>query len=669
MPVVPFLLPAVHLRQTEKLVKYQDEIVEFNGQYDHKEMDHDNDSLIDEIEFTCGINSSYEDNYTLRGYILSEDRIDVKTINQRIHLGKGQNNVSFKIQGQKIYRQKIDGNLSIDFLQIYKDQEKLASMSKPYNTSEYHYTDFERPNAYFTGQFNSKPADKNKKGLYENLSFKFEVDSKISNNYIDIKADLHLENDTFITTLSRTSTIDSGKNWITLKLSGETISSSRYQGKYVLKNPVLSNATKDLDLLRKNYTTTEYDYHDFVIPETELLSMDEKGIDSDGNGYYDDLRVKATLNIHQEDDYTIKSELSTLFGSTVQTLTFTQQLGMRRQTVNLNFDGKELYRLGGRNRTFEVSFELERETEKVIERENALTTRLYNYTDFERPDVLCEGITSEEPVDKDDDGRYDELVFTVQLDVNSNGEYQIHSDLYNPGVYQKIATTSTEVTLSEGSETVELVFDGTKIFRSRIDGKYVLQSVSIYKKGNLTSSKTVDHQTSSYSWKDFQPLDAYIVNCTADPIDRDQDGVYGDLQAEITVDVSEGGNYTLSVSLYSEGGYYLTEKTLSKELSEGTHKLQVNLSGKLIKIKQKDGPYVLEEVTLKSDGKTIDSLENAYTTESYGYDDFEEKEHPTSEEESQKSDLPNWLPTLILLIAVMVLSGSVIYYYRQRTEA
>ncbi len=80
------------------------------------------------------------------------------------------------------------------------------------------------------------------------------------------------------------------------------------------------------------------------------------------------------------------------------------------------------------------------------------------------------------PEDADNYGRQEYLVAEVEVDVTSAGDFLLSGILLGPGD-EEMASTVRPVTLSLGTHTVPVRFEGDLIYRSGVDGPYTLTQV------------------------------------------------------------------------------------------------------------------------------------------------------------------------------------------------
>lgn len=640
----------------------------FTGEIHHQEIYENNDPSLDieSIRFFAAVDCINEGDYSIYSHIVSEGVL-IKTVYEEIYLEQGSNNISFDLEGVIPYREKISSYITIEHIGLYDGSRLIDKMDSPYETQEYHYTDFARPDVYFTGNFRSDPTDPDERGYYEYLTFEMEMTSRITSSSMRITTGVYGEDEVRIATLSEYQPINQGTNWLPLRLDGTLISDLEYQGGFVIVGMSVEDGTGVYDRWKEPYTTRSYHYSDFAIPETRLMSITDQGLDTDGSGYFNHLRITAEVNMNEGGPYTIESTLRSRFGRTIDTVRLEKDLDERIQTVNVDFDGHKIYRFGGTDTSYRVDLEITPSDEQIpVIREENIRTDNYDHTQFERPVVQISGVVSDVAKDTDGDGYYNELAFTLELEVRESGSYVIHSTLLDSQGYREVTSNTKETTLASGTQQTVITFPGQDIFRSRLDG-YVLGYMTVFKDGELVNEINLAHTTSvGYSWKEFQPLPAYVADCTAYMAPPTTEGEYGVLRVEVTVNVTEDRSetYQIQALVYTVDGYYIREESVSQALQKGSNNISVDIPGNIFNMKQRDGPYVVRRVRVIQGENIIDELNDVYTTEAYSYRDFMDIELKPEDEPEKSSSYGHLLPYILSIISISVAAVILVYYWK-----
>jgi PKD repeat protein len=166
-------------------------------------------------------------------------------------------------------------------------------------------------------------------------------------------------------------------------------------------------------------------------------------------------------------------------------------------------------------------------------------------------------------VDLDGDGRYDQLVFEIQVKALQAGDYWIRGVLggdYQVPVGGSSIESRGQVHLSEGLHTVQLPFDGMDIYMSKADGPYILEALWMTDVENPGNSDFMErelayaeqgYQTAAYRYSDFGQVGATLSG-VYNPyvVDSDGNGLADALVVDTGLNVEAPGSYTVQGVLY-----------------------------------------------------------------------------------------------------------------------
>ena len=362
---------------------------------------------------------------------------------------------------------------------------------------------------------------------------------------------------------------------------------------------------------------------DYAPVHAELIgNYSDMGVDVDGDSFYDHLRVRAEINVTAGGVFHVFARLQDPALNEITWLNQEFILNPGLQAIKLDFDGLAIREYGA-NGPYIVDIELmDQEGMDVDQQQGTYTTAAYSYNDFEQRDASFSGAYSETVSDTGGGSGFDILRIVVGVEVTTAKDYLIEGGLYD-SEGKAIEIASAAVSLSAGSQTVALDFNGPAIFRNRLNGPYYLKYLS------LSGSPQVDfikdaYTTGAYSYSDFEKADAVLSGSYSDHgSDTDSDGQYNSLTVDVQLDVTAADSYTLTGWLYSSDGQIIMASG-SAALAVGMQSLPLNFEGTSIYLHGVDGPYFLKYVTLHNQaGELMDTLNDAYTTVSYSYTEFE----------------------------------------------
>ncbi len=291
-----------------------------------------------------------------------------------------------------------------------------------------------------------------------------------------------------------------GSNTVQFAFEGLDISSARVDGSYVLKylsitdvdNPTPEDfANQSLGYWRSVYTTAAYRAYDFQNWGAALSGVvSEQGIDSDGDGRYEGLTLNVGLDIFKPGTYTVQGGLYdaqgqfigwadwTGTGSTA-VLNFMALKGTvgpyTLGEVNLiNAEGVIIDSMAGAYTTQQVT-QAEIKTHIVDQAEPIHVGEV-------GAEAILPGTYSDAGVDTDGDGKYDQLVITVNIQVEpveAGQAFRLEGWLVDEhGSLISWAITDPQV-LSDGVHALSLAFDGRIINEHGVDGPYTLVALKI----------------------------------------------------------------------------------------------------------------------------------------------------------------------------------------------
>ena len=195
------------------------------------------------------------------------------------------------------------------------------------------------------------------------------------------------------------------------------------------------------------------------------------------------------------------------------------------------------------------------------------------------PAVLTDNY-SDYGIDTDGDGYYDYLAIDVGVNIRKAGDYRISGSLYNSSGWY-IDSTTNYTTLNAGNQTVQLRFNGARIWQSRTNGTFDLRYLGLY---NASDWSQLDYRyyaytTKSYNYTDFKPPAEFGTVFIDYGLDTNGNGLYDYLVVEKQINVATAGNYELDGYLVNNSGYWVDSDYNYTYLSAGIHNLTLKFSG------------------------------------------------------------------------------------------
>lgn len=251
----------------------------------------------------------------------------------------------------------------------------------------------------------------------------------------------------------------------------------------------------------------------------------ETPVDTNANGLYDMLNLSAQLNVITGGHFEISATLvdsnderiaSGFFSTRLSGL---DPLAAGLQTIILSFDGNTI-RQHGVDGPYQLTNLIIRDVSdgsfEVDTANNVYTTAAYQANQFEAPLISLAG-GSEEVIDTNANGLYDQLSILVNVNVVRTGTYNWSGRL--------VDQRGAEIGWTQGAGTLNnqtpmaFTFAGQLIGAHGQDGPYVLRDVSIYQTsgGNATALFEEAYVTEPYSYLDFEGGTAAALICNDTP--------------------------------------------------------------------------------------------------------------------------------------------------------
>lgn len=239
------------------------------------------------------------------------------------------------------------------------------------------------------------------------------------------------------------------------------------------------------------------------------------------------------------------------------------------------------------------------------------------------PATTLTGNFTDTPVDKDGNGQPDALQVGAEVTFGEEGEYLLEGSLHDSSGHL-MATARTVATKTVGNGQLTLTFDGLTIYHHGQNGPYTVKLALIGPNNIQVAATDNPYTTAAYALGAFGIPQAAIGNTySASTVDNNGDGLYEELRINVLLNVSTPSTYTLSANLRGTDGDYITSASTSRPLATGAQTVSLVFKGPKLREQQINGPYILDRLTLAStDGQTLDSKRDIFTTSAYEYTTF-----------------------------------------------
>ncbi len=214
--------------------------------------------------------------------------------------------------------------------------------------------------------------------------------------------------------------------------------------------------------------------------------------------------------------------------------------------------------------------------------------------------------------DLNNNGRFDQLVLKVPVQITASGTYRLAATLQDSS--GNILETSNSFALTPAATDMELVFDGATLFAHGVNGPYQMTSVRMAEELNQVilplTETTSAHNTAAYPFTQFEGAGMALTGAnSAVGVDTNANGKFDTLRADIGVNVPTAGSYQWSARLRDQTGREITLANNSGNLPVGVSSIRLSFSGSAIGSNGIDGPFTITDLLLFSNAETLSAAD------------------------------------------------------------
>jgi len=234
-------------------------------------------------------------------------------------------------------------------------------------------------------------------------------------------------------------------------------------------------------------------------------TIGDSGIDDDGDGLIDKVRVRADVTVTEAGAYRVVATLQTDTGQTL-TRAGDANLSSGATSITADFEAAALRALGQAGPWQVADIALYRmDPDRALPAghlQNVGQTQPYALAALQHPALMLDGTFVDQAVDDDGNGRFDRLVVSVGVDAQFAGSYT-WSGALTDGNRAQIGFFSGSGALTAGANTVTLTFPGQAIGQHAVDGPYQLRGLLVFGAGQSLVADLAG-QTKAYSARQFE---------------------------------------------------------------------------------------------------------------------------------------------------------------------
>ena len=228
--------------------------------------------------------------------------------------------------------------------------------------------------------------------------------------------------------------------------------------------------------------------------------------DPDGDGIYNTSSLDIEIDVATPGEYAVHGALKngdqvvatrdSIYSTVASPVSFTvTQSGT--SVVTIDYSGEEIFQ-SGFDGAFVADLSISDSNGNTVD-EHQFTTPQYAHGEFGEVPLHLGEVTATGQ-DSDENGLFELLNATVQLDVRHSGDYELETHLYSLDGELLERTRETRLLAADATE-VNLEIDGTRISASQVDGPYSLAVVILDSTGFQLAYAEIE--TDAYLSSDF----------------------------------------------------------------------------------------------------------------------------------------------------------------------
>lgn len=495
----------------------------FNDTYVDYGADLDGDGLYDYLVVEVGLDVVDEGSYTVAGGLRDSSGNLTWAASTEL-LAPGEQVMTLSFDGAQIRSRRVAGPYELVLLNLYDEGSILLDYEElAYTTAPYSHTDFDNAGSEVVAAIGESLLDGNGDGLADFLEITFEVDCS-SLGEVTLEGFLFTANGKLIAHARNAQSPGVGLHTFSLTIDGKAIRRTRADGPYLLRSLALFEGEQRTDFIYAPYQTQAYAYTDFEGGGAEFAPIStfaDYGVDLDGDGLFDLLRLEATIDVSQAGPYALVGRLFDGEHDWIADATVETDASAGQQTFPLDFPGAPISQHGAPGPyLLRYAFLYDGNGSVADCLPETYVTSPYSAADFQRPLVQVTGNYDDYASDVDGDGIYDYLTLDVEVIVVNAGSYAMNARLMDESGNEIVWASTTESIPADQTHMLRLDFDAEAIYDHQVDGPYYVRDLYLYNVANPGQSVYIydAHTTGPYSYWQFGglpplPLDIKPGSC------------------------------------------------------------------------------------------------------------------------------------------------------------
>ncbi|MFW9915928.1 MAG: hypothetical protein ACFFGZ_10000 [Candidatus Thorarchaeota archaeon] len=539
--------------------------------------------------------------------------------------------------------QRIMGSFRVENIELQTiDWITIDRAASPYTTRAYNSTDFDPANAYLTGNYWDQGVERDDNGKFYQLQITAEVMVRQAAYYrleLGLKRtmpDLEAYNDYFWRETDGDWHV--GVQNVTVTFDHVAILAGNIATSFGLEGQIRDSDWTIIDWVTVPNVTGVYSPTELeALPIRLTGNCWDQGIDTEGNGIFNYLRIIIEANVTWPGTYHFELSLSTAVTSPAwethgmwESIEVYWSMGGQNLTFLIDTTSFYAWRLNG---SFLIEHLIIRNTngDTISERSNYYVTQRYQYPEFELPGAFLTGQYWDQGADTDNDGTFDELVILIGVNVTKGSifagtyyhiELALRTTHDNRNYYE-----SRSDNWAEGIQNISFAFSANRLALHRLNAAFAIETVRIWTAEgyNEIDQAILPFLSRVYNYTEFDPPGALLSYYFGDMgVDSDDDGDFDFLEIAIGVNVTETGSYELRLSFYSNTDYYSFDQYVRGNWQLGHRTISVLFDMSWIYAMRVNSVYTISEVTIHDENDyLLDEAYEPYSTRYYTYDEFD----------------------------------------------
>ncbi|MFX0085601.1 MAG: NosD domain-containing protein [Candidatus Hodarchaeota archaeon] len=487
------------------------------------------------------------------------------------------------------------------------------------------------------------PIDDDNNGLYDNL-----VISNISLTNLDqIYYLLGVLKSTNGTCLGRyKETITPYDVNISLSFDGPPINASGINGHYEVWMSVSTNPDHPSPDFALMYTTSKsYDANEFEKTSALIIGFSDEGYDSDGDSLFDGIEIQVEIKVLKTSFYVLSLILDSANPYSLETAKLRGEWNgelnasiIATVTVNISVNSFYSTKLNG-SLSVDMAYIAESWWPGLYLYHhffvNAYNTSFYHFSQFKPPDIYLTGNYNDLGLDTDADGRFNELVIDLEINVTLNGTYYIRlwlSTLIGDNSFAKTVEKNLEV----GIHIVSISFDVIthfSLYSQQLNTSYWVETIRIQNWDHESLIMVYSPYISrKYNYTEFNPPKIFLTGNYNDwGHDNDVDLRYNLLVIGVEINVNRIETYYLRFylrlwlnTIKGDVPFYREREVFQTEGIQ-IHEIDFDVSG--LYSQQLNTSYVVSKIRIESrEHQNLGEARFSHITRTYNYTEFDPPE-------------------------------------------